>query len=608
LLAGLVLAAAAIIVWLRRHDSRVPVPPEQLPPVSRGPWLNTSPETAYVGTATCIACHPAQHESYLTTLHSRSLRKVDASSEPADGAFANPRTSLVYSAYREGEKLRHRQSLRTAEGTEIVLADHALRYAVGSGHLSRTYLVEIDGFLVESPMTWYASQEKWGLSPGYEQQDSGFARPVYFDCLNCHAGHVEGASDSDGRLAVSDLAIGCERCHGPGELHVRQREAVSASSGPVDRTIVNPARLDRERQESVCAQCHLDGKAAVEMSGRRARDYRPGLLWTDFRVDYTLESHMLESGRGSMAVVGHVEQMRASRCYLESATLTCTTCHDPHGRQSNDDRAAAYRETCLACHAERGCRIAEPERRSKTAKDDCTVCHMPQTASDVPHVAATHHRIGIYAADFKEGEGPEAGALRPLWRAAPLPRFEDERDRGLAYLQLSLKEPVAERSENYRLRSRDLLRGVLREFPGDSEVLAALAQLDLVDHPTRAADFAEQVLQQKGVAPRTRVRALFALSEAYFKQQRFGEAGPVLEQLVKIRRQGADWFRLALCRYRSGDMAKAAGAAAAAVEIMPEQPGFRELLAELADQTGDAPGAENQRRLARQLRALRAGE
>ena len=68
-------------------------------------------------------------------------------------------------------------------------------------------------------------------------------------------------------------AIGCERCHGPGELHV-ERGGVSA--GP-DLTIVNPGRLAPALRESVCQQCHLQGWFRFPRAGRDSFDFRPGL-------------------------------------------------------------------------------------------------------------------------------------------------------------------------------------------------------------------------------------------------------------------------------------------------------------------------------------------
>jgi hypothetical protein len=51
--------------------------------------------------------------------------------------------------------------------------------------------------------------------------------------------------------------IDCQRCHGPGRAHV---EAVSAhvSLQAIQAAIVNPAKLNRDRQMEVCMQCHLE--------------------------------------------------------------------------------------------------------------------------------------------------------------------------------------------------------------------------------------------------------------------------------------------------------------------------------------------------------------
>ena len=136
-------------------------------------------------------------------------------------------------------------------------------------------------------------------------------------------------------VEVIEPAIGCERCHGPGELHVAWHEGAlpnlysdagrsTPAEGAKDNTIVNPARLSRELSEAVCQQCHLQGDVQVTVRGRRHDSFRPGFPLSDFRHEYRLFAS------SDMTVVGHVEQMQQSRCYTESDSLTCTTCHDPH--------------------------------------------------------------------------------------------------------------------------------------------------------------------------------------------------------------------------------------------------------------------------------------
>src|SRR5437764_1144006 len=204
------------------------------------------------------------------------------------------------------------------------------------------YTAEADGFLIESPLTWYASRQGWGLSPGYDRPDQqGFGRGIDAVCLYCHAGQAELVGESKQQFQIREAAIGCERCHGPGSLHLArhtaQRAAGKAADGP-DLTIVNPAHLPRPMAEAVCQQCHLQSAASIVARGKKPTDYRPGLPLQEFRHDYSSAGDA-----AAMTVTGHVEQMHRSRCYQRSDTLSCRTCHNPHGEPEARERVAYYR-------------------------------------------------------------------------------------------------------------------------------------------------------------------------------------------------------------------------------------------------------------------------
>src|SRR5262249_14287605 len=59
-------------------------------------------------------------------------------------------------------------------------------------------------------------------------------------CLFCHATNPKAVLDQSAPEAA-DRAIGCERCHGPGQNHV---QAVAGAFS--DRAIINPARASAE--------------------------------------------------------------------------------------------------------------------------------------------------------------------------------------------------------------------------------------------------------------------------------------------------------------------------------------------------------------------------
>lgn len=123
------------------------------------------------------------------------------------------------------------------------------------------------------------------LSPGYEKGNAGFQRGTETRCI-CHAGRVEAIDSSLHRLRLHAVAIDCERCHGPASLHVERWTAADQPTGKVDVTIVNPRHLTRDQDESICAQCHLNSAAAVDVRGRRLDDFRPGWSLSDFQISF----------------------------------------------------------------------------------------------------------------------------------------------------------------------------------------------------------------------------------------------------------------------------------------------------------------------------------
>jgi Cytochrome c554 and c-prime len=429
---ALTLVTLKVVEWSRppktnERSQREPVP---LVAISDSPYLNTRPGVEYVGTEVCRKCHASHDISFRRTGMGRSMAELDLSREPADGEFDHSVSKRRYQIKRSGSQLWHRELLLTQGTDEVLLAEHPLKYVVGSGRHSRTYVVEIDGFLTESPATWYSSKKAWGVSPGYDGADQpGFARPVEENCLYCHTGRVEVQSGTVHKIRVVEAAISCERCHGPGALHVARHrpsppiplpgQERGAVDDHIDHTIVNPAHLPRDRSEAVCQQCHLQSDAWALARGRKRTDFRPGLPLQDFKHDY-----QLGSSNPAMTVVGHVEQLHQSRCYQAAPTLTCATCHDPHGPTRKSESSSLEFAACVKCHQPERCKVDKAVRERESPDNNCVRCHMPRSPTEIPHLAFTHHRIGVHKQSAETGKLLAANETADLTPVLDLKRFD----------------------------------------------------------------------------------------------------------------------------------------------------------------------------------------
>jgi tetratricopeptide (TPR) repeat protein len=349
---------------------------------------------------------------------------------------------------------------------------------IGSGKKGYSYLNQRDGYLFQTPVSWFTQKQRWDLSPGFDPPVLT-GRLVPGTCLFCHTNRVREHPEHPDRFVAPVFeghAIGCERCHGPGELHV---------GGDMDHTVVNPARLAPALRDSVCEQCHLEGENRFLRSGRGLFDFRPGLPLSDF---WAVLVPARRSGEDAKAV-NHVEQMHRSKCYqrpVGTLQLGCITCHDPHVEVMPEERETHYRGACLKCHddakGQRGCSAPRRQREQTTPRDSCINCHMPPfTNSDIAHAAATDHRIvrrpvddrpdqtidpdNALFADFYENDFPKGGP-------------EAERTQAIGLARLISTRML--RCDRHGARALALLESALADYPGDVAIRECKVQILLL--------------------------------------------------------------------------------------------------------------------------------
>jgi predicted CXXCH cytochrome family protein len=470
-----------------------------------GPFRNLSPNARYVPDDRCAECHAVLARSYAEHPMGRSLVPVAAATRhPEDQAHHNSFNALGsrFALAHEDGKTRHRRTRLDPAGQPAAFLEWEVHYAIGSGLRGQSFLTMRDDYPFQTPISWYAQKDAWDLSPGFGPNYLT-GRPVVPECLFCHSNGVEFREGSLNHIAPGGFAghaIGCQRCHGPGELHADSRGRSEPISDGVDYTIVNPRRLERALREAVCEQCHLEGEIRVVRAGRAMYDFRPGLPLDRF---WSVFVHPAEDGV-SRKVVSQVEQMYESRCFQAGqGSMGCISCHDPHERVQPAQRVEHYRRACLACHGEGvTCSLPEAQRRRQSALDSCIDCHMPRYgAADVPHTAFTDHRI-LRSAERGTASTARAAALRPA-RGMPVLSFygarkqapdgEDDRDLGMAVVKLALQgDAAAARAVG---RAVPLLEAALRRNPDDVPAQELLGcALGLANRTTEALTAFEAVL------------------------------------------------------------------------------------------------------------------
>jgi hypothetical protein len=363
-------------------------------------FRNATGEARYVGSKACAECHADIYRNYFNTDMGRAM-SVPGNPNRFDGLTApvkvdHPKINRSYEVYDRDSDLYESEFELDAKGKDIYQDDRKISYIVGSGRNGLSGIVRRGDFLFEAPLSYYSETRTWALSPGYDQGDFGFNRPVRARCIVCHSGRPQTDESNEAKFGEPpflELAIGCENCHGPGSLHVEERKNAAPLDAVGDRSIVNPVKLAPWLANNICMYCHEGGDARVLMPGKRYDDFRPGTPLAStvgiFAVPYDRRSPPQDP------LLRHFALMSLSQCYLKTGgRLACITCHDPHSQPSPQEAPAFFRSKCLTCHTDKSCGLPLETRTIRTPPDGCAGCHMPkQSLRTISHSALTDHRI-----------------------------------------------------------------------------------------------------------------------------------------------------------------------------------------------------------------------
>jgi hypothetical protein len=242
----------------------------------------------------------------------------------------------------------------------------------GFGKAAQTWVLERDGKLYESMVSYYPSISGLAITTGDEnlaprtvEEALGreLAAPEVKACFGCHASNTL----SNSHLSLPSLQPGltCEHCHTGASSHLLDAiESQSPSALPDLR------KLSSEEISNFCGQCHRAWDVVVRGS------------W-----------------RGPLNVRFQPYRLANSRCYDGGdPRISCLACHDPHQDVIRDH--ATYDAKCLACHATKSPTTAASDTKDTpkscpVAKANCVSCHMPKVELPNGLITFTDHQIRI---------------------------------------------------------------------------------------------------------------------------------------------------------------------------------------------------------------------
>jgi predicted CXXCH cytochrome family protein len=357
---------------------------------------------AFAGSETCTECHKSEAENWSQSDHAHAWMPVFEETvlgDFNDASFTHKGITTRFT--RDGG-----QFVIETENAEGALERFEVAGVVGISPLQQYLLSPEPGRLQAFDIAWDTEKDRWfavfpdqELLPGDGLHWSGAYKSWEARCAECHATGYSRNYDQQTRAydpLFSEIGVGCEACHGPGQAHLDWAQAPDAWNrdilpGLTGKGFTIDIATSAETQIQQCAGCHSRREAFFDGNPL------PGTPYHDSYNLALLRNGLYEADgamRDEVYVYGSFLQ---SKMYAQG--VGCADCHEPHSgalRASGD-------ALCAQCHNREGntrfptLRLAEyatPEHTFHPPESEgarCAACHMGERAYMVNDWRSDHN-------------------------------------------------------------------------------------------------------------------------------------------------------------------------------------------------------------------------
>jgi predicted CXXCH cytochrome family protein len=307
---------------------------------------------AYVGTQACAGCHLEAMEAWQTSHHAKAW--TESKPENVLGDFNDAtftHNGITSRFFRDGEAY-----MIETDGPTGRLTRYPVHSVVGIEPLQQYVLETEKGRLQSFDVVWDRQDARWyHLYPDQELYAgdglhwTGPYKNWNARCAECHATDFDKNYSPVNRSYAStqsEIGVGCEACHGPGEAHLAWAEKLDVTQSPwsglTDTGLTIDIGAGGETYIQQCASCHA-----------RREPFEDGnpLPGTPFHEAYRLSTLR----QGSYHADGQIlDEVYVYGSFLQSKMyakgVTCNSCHEPHSAGLR----AADNTLCTQCHSEAG--------------------------------------------------------------------------------------------------------------------------------------------------------------------------------------------------------------------------------------------------------------